>query len=448
MSNPVTQIAEIQKFLDIQEANAEFDEYISEALLTEASTLMKMIGNRPGGEFLAKWMHINHRLSSSAAYDRVTRKTARIQWQQFKNDPSHFLILTTDKMSVGIKPNTEYYKTNKKAKSYYDPSKDNWLLYDVVAFLNDERVDNFLIPFPQRSDYDNGPEGQAEFKEEVARVTALQKQKLDAGAAATQMTFKRGGLPYAKDARNEQNIFDRIRELGGKINEIYVVSGGTDISASVTGNGSKGETTIAVSDVSAIEVGMFVSGQGVGPRARVVGLDNNVVEVSVPNTDYIRNEKLQFEKLERKKDLASKRKLRYERDPGEVEKGISAWPSEPGIEAGKMARRRPNVDADVEKISARVSSFIPNIMGNVRTVLRRAKVDNEILDTFDDIRDDPNRTKKIFNVALSTAFSTKAISPETKAAAAAGDLKALKSVIDSVRSTIITMGQSNLLGRL
>lgn len=445
MSDPVNQIAEIRKFIDIQEADAEFEQYISEALLMEASTLMKLIGNRPGGEYLAKWMHVNHRLSSSALYDRVTRKTARIQWKQFKSDPSHFLILTTDKMSVGIKPNTEYFQSSKKARSWYDPSADNWLIYDVVAFLNDERIDNLLIPFPQRADYGNDADGEAEFRDEVRRVTDLQKKKLNPDAPATQMTFKRGGLPYGKDTRNEQNIFDRIKELGGKINEIYVVSGGTDIVTQVSGEGTKGETSITVNDASGIEAGMYVSGTGVGQGARVVSIDANVIEVSVPNESSFRNENLQFEKIERKKDTVSKRKLRYGQQPGEVEKGIGAWPTEPGVETGKMSRRRPEDGGDLGTVSARLSTFVPNIMGSVRTVLRRARVDSEILDKCDDIRDDPAKSKSLVQDSLKNAVKHNFIPAAVISSAAKGDLSALRSVITLVRSWIIEKFKANAI---
>lgn len=440
MTNPAQQIADLQLYIDLQEAKAEFDQLVTEALLNEASTLMKLIGNRPGGEYLSKWMHVNHRLSANATYDRVTRKTGRIQWQQFKKDPGHFLILTTDKMSVGIKPNTGYHQSRSKTNSWYNPSSDNWLIYDVVAFLNDERIDNLLIPFPQRDDYDPGPEGQAEFKEEVARVTKLQKEKLNPDAPATQITLKRGGLPFGKDTRNPTNIFDKIKELGGKINEIYTVSGGTDL-GNYTGSGLRDETTVRIPDTTGIEPGMSISGGGIASGATVVSVDTGSVEVSKPNATRFDDKTIQVEKLRRKRDVVATRKAAYgAATPGEVEKGITSWPTVPGVEAGKISRRRPSGDIEYSTILKRIVTFIPSIMRYTRTVLRRARVDREILDWFDDVRSDNEATRKMIADALATVI--KSMSPEEKKSAASGDLKMLQTIIGNLRDTVAEMAKN------
>lgn len=439
MTNPVQQIANLQLYIDLQEAKAEFDQYVSEALLNEASTLMKLIGNRPGGEYIAKWMHVNHRLSANATYDRVTRKTGRIQWQQFKKDPNHFLILTTDRMSVGIKPNTEYFQSRSKTNSWYNPSSDNWLLYDVVAFLNDERIDNLLIPLPQRSDYDPGPEGTAEFKEEFARVLKLQKEKLNPDAPATQMTLKRGGLPFGKDTRNETNIFDRIKELGGKINEIYTVSGGSDL-GNYVGSGAPGDTVVSIADTTGIEPGMSISGGRIAPGATVVSVDTGSVEVSKPNEGRFSDKPIQVEKLRRKRDVVASRKAAYGSSiPGEVEKGIPNWPTVPGVEAGKISRRRPSGDIEFSKILNRIRSFVPMMMRYSRTVLRRSKVSTEVLDRFDDIRDSSERTNDLIVKALTNVIN--AITPEEKRDAAKGDIKILRDIIEKTRDNIVNIAR-------
>ena len=164
--------------------------------IIQESTLSRLIGDSPGGQNLVRWLHNHDKLSNTADYDESPVKGQRIQWQMFKNSPDHFLIVSGSNGVVGIKPSKEHIDAGYAQKGdKYNPSRDNSLPYQVVAFRKDQRVDNLLIPDPD---------------------DPRRKKVLNADAAPTIITA-RGGVPSVPDPRGEHNIFDQMKEAIGPV---------------------------------------------------------------------------------------------------------------------------------------------------------------------------------------------------------------------------------------
>lgn len=173
-------------------------ELLLEQVLNE-STLSRMIGKDPGGQALVRWLHAKHRLSNVANYEQHPFDQ-RMMWTEFKNHPDNFLILVGSSGVAGIKPYKDDidrgYKRAAKSGKTYNPSRDTSLRYQIVAFRGDQQVDPELLRDPEDVERDKDPT--------VMRA--------------------RGGMIYRYDARNPNNIFDRIRENIGSIRYIYVAS--------------------------------------------------------------------------------------------------------------------------------------------------------------------------------------------------------------------------------
>lgn len=195
--------------------------------LEEASTLSKLIGGSPGGKHLISWLHKNDSLSSTASYQEITSTTGRVMFELFKSDPDHFLIIQTPKMTVGVKPSLEYATKAREKDPNYDPSKDKGLQYNVVAFNNNERLDNLIVPVPHLDDFKGSADPAGDYEKAKDEVLALRNNKvgLNLNAPAAKITVRRGGKPFSKDTRNPENIFDLIRLAGGGINRVFAASG-------------------------------------------------------------------------------------------------------------------------------------------------------------------------------------------------------------------------------
>lgn len=204
------------------------NQIISEMMLAEkGSTLSRLIGDSPGGQNLVNWLHKKDRLSASAAWSEVTPETGRVQWMGFKSGADHFLVVQGRTAVVGIKPDEQYMasreqEARRKGKEY-NPSKDNTLIYTVVGFARDQRIDNLLIPMPAPEDFKDSDSPEADFKAAEAEVKAKRAMMLNPDAPATKISGKRGGKPFGKDPY--ENIMDRIKEVTGGINAIYTVGG-------------------------------------------------------------------------------------------------------------------------------------------------------------------------------------------------------------------------------
>ena len=202
-------------------------------IMEKGSTLSKLIGGSPGGQNLVSFLHKRDKLSSTAAYSEVTADvTGRVQWMGFKNNPDHFLIIQGRRAVVGIKPD-EQYMAGREAEAQrrgkeYNPAKDNTIIYRVVGFAMDQRIDNLLIPMPEQEDFAKSDNPDAEYQAAVADVSKRRKMTLNLDSPATQISGKRGGKPFGKDPY--ENIMDRIKEVTGGINAVYTISG------SVTGD--------------------------------------------------------------------------------------------------------------------------------------------------------------------------------------------------------------------
>lgn len=170
-----------------------------QSLIAE-STLSKLIGDAPSGQYLVRWMHARHRLSNVA--DWVTQPfNERVMWKLFKNYPDNFMIISGSRGIAGIKPNEadlkrgeERARNDPKKKGMYDPSTDTSIRYQIVAFRDGEQIDPNLIRSPEDVERDVDP-------------TVMKA---------------RGGLIGKKDTRNEFNIFDSLADQIGKLQAIYI----------------------------------------------------------------------------------------------------------------------------------------------------------------------------------------------------------------------------------
>lgn len=250
---------------------------ISEMQLTEkGSTLSRLIGDSPGGQNLVNWLHKQDRLSASAAWSEVTQETGRVQWMGFKSGADHFLVVQGRTAVVGIKPDEQYMasreqEARRKGKEY-NPSKDNTIIYRVVGFARDQRIDNLLIPMPAPEDFKDSDNPEADFKAAAADVTAKRSMMLNPNAPATKISGKRGGKPFGKDPY--ENIMDRIKEVTGGINAIYTVGGNV------------ADQPMSKRDQAAAIAGHTPGQVEKGPEnwPRVSGIDRNKIAARTPGS--------------------------------------------------------------------------------------------------------------------------------------------------------------------
>lgn len=190
----------LQEGLDRYKSRVQLEESIASAVgryLLNESTLSKLIGSAPSGQYLVRWMHARHRLSNVA--DWVTQPfNERVMWKEFKNRPDQFMIISASRGVAGIKPNEADIRQGEekaqRAGRVYNPATDNTLRYQIVAFRDGEQIDPDLIRNPEDVERDADP-------------TVMKA---------------RGGIPGKKDVRKEFNIFDSLADQIGTLQAIYI----------------------------------------------------------------------------------------------------------------------------------------------------------------------------------------------------------------------------------
>ena len=222
-SEQIRSISNRLQELEEQAIRAQQLQELIESLLDESS-LSRMIGDTPGGQSLVKYLHRINKLGNEAAWSQHPF-SERVMWTEFKNAPDNFIILTGTQGVAGIKPNEDDIKRGYDRKgSSYNPARDNTLRYQVVAFLKDQQVDPALLRSP----------------------TAAPDER-DADPSVMRA---RGGVPSRADARNPENIFDRIAEQIGTIQGIYISKGAVERGKMATRAGYKQEATVNIDQVA------------------------------------------------------------------------------------------------------------------------------------------------------------------------------------------------------
>ena len=144
----------------------------------------------------------------------------------FKSGSDHFMIIQGKKAVVGIRPDPDYMASKQEQAAAsgkeYNPSKDNALMYNVVGFEQDKRIDNLLIPMPEEEDFEKSHDPKGEYAAAVADINRRRNMMINPDAPATKISGKRGGLPFGRDPND--NIMNRIKVVTGGINAIYTVS--------------------------------------------------------------------------------------------------------------------------------------------------------------------------------------------------------------------------------
>ena len=231
--------------------NESIDKFLESVILTE-STLSQLIGNTPEGQKLMKWLHRVDRLSNFAEYGLLTRKTERVQWEAFKSNPDHFVIIKGPTTAMAIKPNEESFNALRdqaeKAGEPFNPDKSKSLVYDFVGFSREgDRIDssigepekfphykNFGITSSDVKAFDKNPnllnptvrEKAKKYHDAVQKTKQeLYSKKLPLDAPSTKLSSTRGGKPFSSDLdRAPHAMFDQIRDFMGGNFDVYIVS--------------------------------------------------------------------------------------------------------------------------------------------------------------------------------------------------------------------------------
>jgi hypothetical protein len=165
-----------------------------ESYLLNESTLSKLIGDQPGGQPIVRWMHGRYLLSNTAEWYEH-KFSDRVFWTEFKNNPDQFLIVVGANGTAGIKPSLESYKKGEasaaRRNKVYNPSKDNTIKYQIIAFLRDQQIDPDLLRAPDDVDRDVDP--------------TIMKT--------------RGGMVDKRDTK-DFNIFDGLRDQIGTLHTV------------------------------------------------------------------------------------------------------------------------------------------------------------------------------------------------------------------------------------
>ena len=202
INNIKTPVAEsVQKYLAESLAlhkerallESEVLEELSNQLLNE-STLSKLIGDQPGGQPIVRWMHGRYLLSNTAEWYEH-QFSDRVFWTEFKNNPDQFLIVVGANGTAGIKPSLESFKKGEESAARrnkeYNPSRDNTMKYQIIAFLRDQQIDPDLLRAPDDVERDVDP--------------TIMKT--------------RGGMVNKRDTK-DFNIFDGLRDQIGQLHTV------------------------------------------------------------------------------------------------------------------------------------------------------------------------------------------------------------------------------------
>jgi hypothetical protein len=200
MKTKQSMVKYLREGLDNYRKSVQLEESIGQAVyrhLLKESTLSKLIGDAPSGQYLVRWMHARHRLSNVADWEEHPMDQ-RVMWTEFKNHPDQFIIITAQRGVAGIKPYEADIRRGEekasKANREYNPAKDNTLRYQIIAFKDGEQIDPELIRNP----------------EEVERE------------ADPTIMKARGGVPGKIEPMTGYNIFQSLANQIGKLQAIYI----------------------------------------------------------------------------------------------------------------------------------------------------------------------------------------------------------------------------------
>jgi hypothetical protein len=205
MKTKQSMVKYLREGLDNYRKSVQLEESIGQAVyrhLLKESTLSKLIGDAPSGQYLVRWMHARHRLSNVADWEEHPMDQ-RVMWTEFKNHPDQFIIITAQRGVAGIKPYEEDILRGEekasKSNRVYDPARDNTLRYQIIAFRDGEQIDPELIRNPE------------EVKTEVDPT----------------IMKARGGVPGKIEPMTGYNIFQSLANQIGKLQAIYISKGRT-----------------------------------------------------------------------------------------------------------------------------------------------------------------------------------------------------------------------------
>lgn len=208
--------------------------------LQEVSTLSTLVGDSPGGRDLLKFIHKYFKLSPTAHWDEITQKdTERVQLEMFKKYPHSVLVVMGSQAVMALKPahrrgtdpykNLETGKKNDSTRPYYivgfkitqESSKPGEKGPGKISLQS--RIDNLFAVPPEPPKKSDGAGAFDEYQQDYAEYERRRKEGGADQEEPTLMKLPRGGHPYKKDpgARNP-SFFDRVRELIGNVNGIYV----------------------------------------------------------------------------------------------------------------------------------------------------------------------------------------------------------------------------------
>ncbi len=205
MKTKQSMVKYLREGLDNYRKSVQLEESIGQAVyrhLLKESTLSKLIGSAPSGQYLVRWMHARHRLSNVADWEEHPMDQ-RVMWTEFKNHPDQFIIITAQRGVAGIKPYEEDIRRGeekaRKSNRVYDPARDNTLRYQIIAFRDGEQIDPELIRNPEDVDREADP--------------TIMKA--------------RGGVPGKIEPKTGYNIFQSLANQIGKLQAIYISKGHT-----------------------------------------------------------------------------------------------------------------------------------------------------------------------------------------------------------------------------
>lgn len=241
MINQVDLLRRLSNIVESAEINVlaspDFDQIVFEAkqtLLAEASTLSRLIGDSPGGQNMVQWLHKSYGLSNTADWNEIGRGAERVQWKMFKEYPDQFIVVSGKTAVVAIKP---LPKKGDRDDNTKQTAGDTTIEYEIVGFQRDQRIDNLFWVIPpsyqemdtqERAKYDAMKDSKkAEYDRERQEAIDGRAATTQRGAPPTKFRITRGGLPFKKDST--ANFFDRVKEVLGGINAIYVSTGRQDV---------------------------------------------------------------------------------------------------------------------------------------------------------------------------------------------------------------------------
>jgi hypothetical protein len=245
----------LREFMESPLEDVVEEEVMDEQILNESSSLFNILtepGERtPGGKLISKpkflpggkpmlhYLHKYEGLSDATEWDYVPNKS-RVQNMMFKKNADNVMIIIGQNGVAFAKPDKDYMDAKTQAYSAqgksYDATRDTNLLYKVVAFQKDQRVDNMLITDEfEMEDVYNPKTGKYVKKVKrdpstgkpivlVDRSAERKRGKLAPNATPTRIV-PRVGTPYEKDRQNPEGaFFDNLRagDVIGAIKKVYI----------------------------------------------------------------------------------------------------------------------------------------------------------------------------------------------------------------------------------